>query len=121
MVLAVLTDNGREYLIDAMVNGTAPVLSYFKVGTGGVGHTPTEAQSALETEISIEFTNVVLSKISQKVMQVVCSLPQVAGFEDTISEIGLFTDSDALFAYGVFSPRTKDNSNEFVGTFTVQI
>lgn len=120
-ILFVLTDAGREYEIDQLIAGSPMVLSRFRVGTGGDGYVPTETQTDLNTEIAIDFTDIILTKISATVYSITCHLPLGAGFEDTISEVGVFADSGALFGYGVFDPTPKNNSNEFDMIATLEL
>ena len=119
-VLAVLTADGKEYLVDKSVAQGTLTFPKFRVGTGGYNYVPPESQSDLNTPIEIDFTDIVFTKISQKVYTIKCTLPQVAGFQDTISEVGVFTDTGKLFCYGVFDPVAKTNNNSGYMLLTVQ-
>lgn len=120
-VLAVLTNDGREYEIDQLIAGAVMTLSRFRVGTGGESYVPTPAQTDLNTEIAIDFVDITITKLSAKTFKVNCHLDLAAGFEDTISEVGIFTDDDRLFLYGVFDPEVKTNSKEVDMNFTVEL
>lgn len=120
-ILAVLTNDGREYEIDQIIAGNPISLPNFKVGKGGEDYVPTPGQTALNDEIAIEFTDIIITKTSQTIIQISCHLPLVAGFEETISEVGVFTDTGKLFAYGVFNPEPKLNSNQADFIFPIQL
>jgi len=113
-VLAVWTNDGREYLVDKAIAGSAWDFPKFLVGTGGFNYVPDETQSALNTPIAVDQTDLTLTKPAFNVLRFYCHLPQISGLPDpsTISEIGVFTDTEILFCYGVFDPIAKTDSNE---------
>lgn len=120
-VFAVLVNDGREYEIDQLIAGSAVDLPRFRVGTGWNGVTmPDETKSSLDTEIAIDFTDITITKLSSTTFKVVCALPFVAGFEDTINEIGVFGGGSNLYLYGVFPDDVKSNSKEITFSLSVQ-
>jgi hypothetical protein len=120
-VTAVLTDDGREYLNDCIVNGTAPSFPKFMMGSGGVGHTPVESDTDLQTPIVLNFTDLVITKVSARVFQFVAHLPLLAGFTGHVSEIGVFTDTGKLFVYGVFDDHIKNDTDEAYLTWQTEL
>ena len=121
-VYAVLVNKGLEYEIDQLIAGSPEDWPKFRMGKGWDGITPpTKTITALVTEIAVDQTDIVFTKLSQTSYKVVCSLPLAAGFEDTVNEIGIFNDAGDLQIYGVFTDQSKTNSNEMTFSFTIEL
>ena len=110
----VLTNVGRELLIDSIVNNSALNILKFKVGTGATSDADVTVTDLVNPVYEKDITSI--TKVSQNVQLFTCRLEAADGALGDINEVGIYsydssTSTYILFIYGTFPAITKYDTN----------